>query len=377
MTMRPAFLSRTALVVFLASISFFLVLPVVMYHANYPAPDGVYKIVPTNFAPYDFFHRVIFEEKGDIDVLIIGPSYSWNALDAGIIKQALSEKLGREAVVYNFGSNWRGENVYYYLLRDLTRNRNVKLFLFNPPKSFSRNDPHPKSSYFMLYGHDEVVQEMSFFRRLQAYAFVMLGTPRHLVSLLRDNRTTPASKYETDYDRLHPYRLEIRDKIAQNVEPHFGTQKVYSSIDGPFIAQEMIPPEFTAEQLLYSKATEGNYTFSGRSQGRLLEYQSTYIKHIFRIARNRGVAIATFHVPIYKFRKEKTMGEVVNWATHYPEFNLAMLGIPSSELFKGLSEEQLRNMYYDNHMNVNGAAYYTKALLPGILALYDNATHQK
>ncbi len=351
MNIRPAFSSNGAIVGFTVLVVFFLILPIALGYAGYPKKEHIYTTVPTRMGPFSFFHKVIFEEKGDIDVLILGASLSWAGVDATIIKEALSKQLGREAVVYNFGSNWRGENLYYTLLRDLTEHRRVKLLLYNPPMPYQKiNEPHQKSQFWTIYGDDDAHRDLSLYRRAQVYAFEMIGAPRNLVSLLRKDLTSD----------------------SEDMGSLLGTRKVYASRSGLFIKKDMQPPTFTDEQLLYGKATAVNYQFTGDA---LLDFQAVYNHKLFDLARSQAISIATIHLPLYRYRHEKTIGERANWAEVMNNPNIAMIGVPNSVLFAGLNEADLDNFYYDDHMNVNGAAFYTKAILPGILALYAKVQH--
>jgi hypothetical protein len=60
-----------------------------------------------------------------------------------------------------------------------------------------------------------------------------------------------------------------------------------------------------------------------------------------------------------------------------PPGALPMLGVPNSKLFKGLKPSEVDALYYDDHLNVNGMEYYTRAILPGVLELYEKAVKTK
>ena len=348
MSIRRPFNSPAMCLLFIASIVIFLSLPMVLSIAGITTSRQMYKEVSPGVGPFHFFEKTIYQETGDIDVLILGPSLSWNAIDAKTIKDALTQRLGREAIVYNFGSNWRGEDLYYTLLRDVTKNRKVSLLIYSPPMpSVQRNDPHPKAQFWTAYGI-ELNQGKSLYRLIQNYSLEILGAPRHLLSAIRD-------------DISHDTRGAVQN---------FGTLKTYSGLNGNFIEQKLAPPNFTSEQLLYSNKTSFNFKFQGSV---LPDFIALYNQKLFELAKSKSIAIATIYLPLYSQRHDIFIEELINWRDFSNNPKLQMIGIPNQQLFKNLSEKQIDNMYYDQHLNVNGAIYFTKAILPSVLELYEQA----
>ena len=73
-----------------------------------------------------------------------------------------------------------------------------------------------------------------------------------------------------------------------------------------------------------------------------------------------------------------TTRDVIEVAMEFSGVPVTMLGVPNRQLFAPLKEEQVQNLYYDdNHLNANGTLYFTRAMLPAILELYERARREK
>ncbi|NJM53664.1 MAG: hypothetical protein HC846_09915 [Blastocatellia bacterium] len=75
---------------------------------------------------YSFIKEEIFNKNEDIDILFLGGSIIWNAIDTPYVQKALSEKLGRPAKVVTFGFYFSSFDIPYTLVRDLLEKRRVK-----------------------------------------------------------------------------------------------------------------------------------------------------------------------------------------------------------------------------------------------------------
>jgi hypothetical protein len=54
---------------------------------------------------------------------------------------------------------------------------------------------------------------------------------------------------------------------------------------------------------------------------------------------------------------------------------LIMMGIPPSELFEGLSEENIFKLFYNfEHLNQNGQEFFTSIITPRLVQIYEDQT---
>jgi hypothetical protein len=50
---------------------------------------------------------------------------------------------------------------------------------------------------------------------------------------------------------------------------------------------------------------------------------------------------------------------------------LPLVGVPGETLFAGVTEQDMPKFYYDiGHLNRNGAAHFTRTVLPALLAIH-------
>src|SRR5262249_37814750 len=138
--MDPAFSSLGRAGAFAALLLACLLAPLALRPPRQAAWSGV----PTSEGPFSHIQHQVFEGKGDSDRLVIGSSLIWAGIDTPQVERALSAQLGRKATVLTLGSNWWGEDLTYFLLRDLLARRKVKMVVFSmPTKNDQQSAPHP------------------------------------------------------------------------------------------------------------------------------------------------------------------------------------------------------------------------------------------
>ena len=148
--MDPAFFARWQEVFYLTG-AVLLLLPLGL--SGKITLKDVYATVPTKAGAFPYIQHEIFEEKSDIDVLILSTSLLWTAIDTPYLQTELSKAIGRDAEVVTLGSNWRGEDLNYVMLRDLLERRKVKSLIFSMPADYQiMDEPHNQSAHWLLYG---------------------------------------------------------------------------------------------------------------------------------------------------------------------------------------------------------------------------------
>ncbi len=351
--LRPAFLSNTTAYLFVILIIFILLLPKIFTNYDLVSREDSYEIMPRNFGEYAFLKDEVFNKKEDIDILFIGTSITWNAVDTPQVQAALSQKLGRKARVLTLGYYFSGLDVSYTLLRDILERRRVRMIVFSIPRDeeISEEGPSLPGCKFLRYKDSaEILEKLPLESKISLYACNTLRTPHDLLNMVREDKTPPSS-------------------IAKNL----GANKEYLGMDRDpktFVRFTPPPPVFSGEELIYTDSNKTSFRFLNEKPS---EHQNYYLREIFNLAGKKDVPLIMLNIPQYAERRKETVLETQNWSENYkPE--TPMIGIPPGKLFEGLSEDGIEKLYCDDdHFNVNGTEYFTKAILPGILKVYEKA----
>ncbi len=95
MLMRPAFASTRQAGAFAFLVLVLLLLPVLVTKSLLPPRQELYAFMGwETTGPHPYHSRLIFEEKEDIDIAIVGSSEILYGIDAPYVQEALSKKLG-------------------------------------------------------------------------------------------------------------------------------------------------------------------------------------------------------------------------------------------------------------------------------------------
>lgn len=82
-------------------------------------------------------YNAIYNQKSDIDLLIIGGSRFWTVMNPQIIQKEMEKKYFRKLNIVSLSRNWSGPDYSYVVLRDLLERRKVKkILIMAEPKLF-------------------------------------------------------------------------------------------------------------------------------------------------------------------------------------------------------------------------------------------------
>lgn len=347
-TPRPAFTSNIAAFCFLALVAFALVLPILIAQTNLLTRRDSYGIMPEKTHPYSFLENEIFDNKEDIDILFLGSSLIWAAVDTPQVQKALSDSLGRPARAVTFGHSYNSIDTSYLQLRDLLERKRVRMIVFSVPRVVYNDGPSVSACKFFGYGENrDVTDELPFKYRASLYGCNVLRSPHDLLTIIRKNRSnlTPYA------DTLGALRAETGWGLDPAAFEKFDPQ----------------PPFATASDLTYSPATREQFEFTNE---RIPFYQNHYLKKLVELLKSKQVPLMMINVPQHTERRNAKAIEIQNWSETLG-FEVPLIGIPPATLFAGLSEEEIKRLYYNEHMNINGNGFFTRAILPGILEVYD------
>jgi hypothetical protein len=328
---------------------FFLLLPLILAVLDQPHYSEKFKSLPSSDlghpSPYSFIAEEISNSAKPIDILILGSSFGWTGLDATEIKSELSKEISREAIVLNFGTNWRGEEQYYIILRDLLLKRKIQMVLWTQPvwEYQQQQTWHFRSNYFMRFGDRTLIEGLPLYDKITWYGHLVLGSPRQLLSAFRPNLTH--------------YPINHSDS--------FGSYLKMSGFNGkPFQAQEIRPLNLNPDDLFASTNNLGQFQ---KDCSPFPEFQTFWLNKFGELVDKESIFITAISIPVWKYRKECFVKQSL---LALAPLKADLLGIPPAKLFGNMPDLEQETYFYNEHLNLNGSKYFTCSILPGIIAAY-------
>ena len=360
--MRPAFSSTRQAALFGLLILAILLLPLLLRKSLLPGREKLYAAASWGDGAFPYIHDQIFQESGDIDIAFMGCSTIFWGIDTPYVQARLSEKLGREAAVRTIGWNRPGYDPFYFISRDLLEHRKVRMIVFCDLSRGATNTAHLNASHWFRFGEDApdlagvpLQSEISF------YASAALGAPRNLLSLLRPDQSVIWSNQISWAQFVNIPNPALR----------LGSLAVSKRYDGPF--SEFAPPKPAdpAAALTYSAGNKEAFQFSDAA---LPELQTAMMRKIGVLARKHGVKLVCLHMTGEEERRSTVIKERSFWPDTF-QSEVSMVGVPGGSLFAGLSDQEVRKLFYDyQHFNANGQKYFTPAITPALMQLYESET---
>lgn len=347
--LQPAFNSTAQALWFLILVVLALALPKIMTNFDLISRANSYEIMPETQGGYSFIKDEIFNQKEDLDILFIGGSVIWDAVDTPQVQQALSERLGRPARVVTFGFNFNSIDIPYTQLRDLLQRRRVRMVVFSVPRLSFTKGPSTLAYKFLRYDENrDVVEGLSLESKISLYACSVLRSPRDLLTVVRRNpsMTSPYAKNLGAYKRL--------EGMTHNPEA--------------FERFTPAAPVFSSSDLIYSNSTEERFRFTG---AQLSAHQDHYLNKLVELLKEKQVPLVMLNVPQHSEQRSDKIIELQDWSKRFA-MDIPLIGIPPTVLFAGLSEEEIEKLHSDpEHFNMNGNEYFTRTILPAVLEVYE------
>ena len=354
--MRPAFSKPRYAAAFAALLAVMIAAPAIVAGLGLLDRATVYGTLPVGAGPASHLQRQIFRETADIDILFVGSSLMWSGIDAPHVQQALSAALGREAVVTVLASVWPGLDRDYAFLKDVLARRRVGMVVIQFPNrdrptldaaaEVNRVSDQPHVQAFRLFRageFPEIGEGLAWRARLALYAGAILGLPRHLLSLVRADRVAPSPVEATLGARFQPLGF-------------YGA---------PFEPFTPAAPQFSPAELTYSPSAS-SYEFFAEP---LPPYQRHFARLIARLLAAHGVHAVVLHIPQANEIDAEVVEERVDWL-EATGIDATLVGIPPARLFRGFSEQETLRFFSSDHLNQNGAAFFTRAVTPALLEVY-------
>lgn len=346
---RPAFSSNRSALAFLILLIITLALPELISSSGAITRRDSYDIMPENQGNYSLVAGEIFENDAPIDLLFIGSSLIWNAVDTPAVQTELSRHMGRPARVFTFGHYFNSFDITYTELRDLLERKHVRMVAISIPRTPFTPGPSTTAYRFIRFDdHPEVVAGLPVGGRASLYACSILRSPRDLLTISRENRSDESRFAAT----LGADRAEFgMGRKTETYEPFLPT-----------------PPYFSSEEAIYAAETADKFQFIDEP---LPKHQDHYLDKLVELLREKGVSLMIINVPQYSEIHDQKVVERENWSRRFGT-DIPVLGIPPAELYEGLTDSEITKLHYDpEHMNANGNAYYTRAILPAIIKSFE------
>jgi len=346
--LRPAFATSAQIIAFSGLILLILLLPVIISKTGAISRRNSYQMIPEHWGAYSFAENEIYDNSEDIDILFVGNSVMWHAIDAESIQRSLSAELGRPARVRVFGQNFSDLDITYTKIRDAVEQKRVRMVVVSALRLPYTDGPSFTSYRFLGYGeYPDSVNGLPAGSRISLYAGNVLRVPHDLLTMLRPHRSVP-SPYARD---LGAYKVAL----GMGREPDL------------FEAFSPGPPSIAAEQLLLGPQTANKFQHTEEA---IPQHQRHYLDLLADLAHRKGFHLAMLNLPLYNDRKSDVVLERHDWHREFGP-GVSVIGVAPRYLFTGMTEKEIEKLYADEeHFNKNGNVFFTQTLLPAIITAF-------
>jgi hypothetical protein len=356
MVLRAAFRSHVQSVAFFLFVLALLVLPWGLMKSGKIPPRSVYAAMPQQAGDFAFLARQTFDETSDIDILFLGSSMLWTGVDAPLVQHCLEATCGHKVQVLTFGVNYRDSlDEQFVLLRNLLGHRRVKMLVFSLPL-FAGADkqvvPSPPGSYFLRMG-DGFFSRFPLLSRVSLYSAYVLQAPRDLLSLAR------------------PGRMNDIPDVSGSLG-FYSRRLGWNRVESLFRRVSFPPPDIDPGATMFREKHDPGIKVRSNS---ITPYQQFFLDRIHLLSEQYRTFLVFLHLPALVEKDCRQVEEVADWPALYGS---PLIGVAGSRVFRGLKEKDLLLLYYDeNHFNVNGAEYYTRAIAPTLVEVYEKSVEPR
>lgn len=348
---RPAFSTGASALGFLVLMIILLLLPKFISVTGLVSREDSYRIMPDHQGPYSFIRQEIFDNDEDIDILFLGSSVTWNAIETPYVQEQLSRSLGRKARVVTFGFNFSSIDVPYAALRDLLAHKNVRMVVFSIPRDPEAgwNGPSNPACRFLRYDdYTDIGEDLPLRSLAIMYGCSILRSPQDLLTIVRQG-----SENRSPYSETLGWDRELAGLMYD---------------PDAFVRFTPKPPSVVPEDIIYTSDRRDQFTFLGTE---IDHHQDRYLSGMVELLRSKGIPLVMLNIPQIAERSSGKAVEYQNWVQRFGG-NVELIGIPPSTLFAGLTENEIERLYYEpDHFNLNGSELFTRTVLPAILKIYE------
>jgi hypothetical protein len=371
--MRPAFSSTRQAALFALLLLLLLTLPLLIKKDWLPPRDEIYAVQGYGIAPLPWIRQQIFQETNVIDIAFVGSSHMLHGIDTPYVQQELSKKLGRPAVVISVCWGGGGFDILYLIVQDLLQHRHAHLLVFcDEDGGKFRNPLIPV--LFRYADNAGALDGLPIPDKAMFYLVSVMGMPRNLLMLLRHEIPAPLissqpNAFETFFKAPNPaLRLGT-------VASRCGFNPSLSYEDGfPYFVDFILPHNENAATnfLSYSSANQKDFHFANST---LPAWQVHFARQFATLSQTNSCQLVLLHLPVIDQMRSPVIFEREFW----PQFissPLVLAGVPEATLFAGLTDEEVKKLYFNPvHLNQNGQKYFTACITPGLIKIYEASTN--
>lgn len=363
--MRPAFSSTRQAGAFMLLLLALLLAPALAGKKILPSREAIYSSIWWENGDFPYMDGQIFSEKSDLDIVFMGSSHIWAAFDTPYVQDQLGKKLGRPAAVRTFGWGGAGYDEVYFVAQDLLEHRRVRMLVIDD--DFNESDqPHLLAPRMFRFSDNAPALDGLPWTFQGAYYFgSIMGLPRNLLALVHAN--LPAAMNATNYWQIRSDAGNFADNLGA-FTAHVGFRDNPDAPAKPFVNYLPNTGVQPSAVLIHWPLKGTIFDPFGND---LPPMQFHFIQKLNELASQCGCKFVIVHIPTFDERRSTRL--------YLPEKRLYLtpdvtrIGIPPATLFKGLTDDQIRELYSDSvHLNENGQKYFTALMTPTLLKLYES-----
>ena len=349
--MHPPFQSNKTAAVFCALLGFLFLLPIFLSWTGPASTEQAFAGMPDGMGPIGQDAKVMYEDPRDADIVFVGDSRVMWGIREDLVEQALSEHLGRSARVVKLVTNSAGADLQSYILREYLKRHHPALIVWMLPQPVAyANHPHRALYHVARFSQKDAFSGLPLGDRISTYGMMVLGAPQDLLSKFRTNLVGADEKSFAAY--AHYVHVDPIHKVGYR--------------GSSFIPDKL--PESRPGQLFIRPLTSPVLAVQGPSPQ---QYQLKYIQAFLDLAKQHGSSVVFLHMPDENEYGDTTIPQLADWAKVIGP-NYQMIGVPSSELFPGLTRDQMLHFFSDDvHFNYNGSRDFTNKILESLIDAYD------
>jgi hypothetical protein len=374
-TVPQPFTTLAHALLFCASLLVFAFAPFLLQIGTKESYTSKFKAMPLTYENYLTVAHFL-ESDDNLDVVIIGSSETWASLDPNAMTDYLSNQgNAKDLKGLNAATNWAGFDRSLIVLKSILERKKPHLVLMGETQTSAGSVPHYLSKYFWNGEFNGLLGNTGL--RLKYYAMRIFGAPHEVWRRnLSTNATTDgiiADVARLDKGKAKGLQRLINNNGFQGLDLGWTT----SSIEGSSDANAAVPAKAPYQTTILRKGSE---IFWENKLPDYVEYasephdahQTRFLQAIAKLCKDKGIVFATVVLPINLKDTLRTKLEIRPLADGAIR-DWPMIGLPMSEVFKGLNVEQAKAYYHDSsHLNRAGGQTYTALLLPNIRSLYEN-----
>jgi hypothetical protein len=353
-------MNRNNLIFYIVLTFFLSLLPIVnSFFIFFELPDRIASI--KHFVSKTILYET-FVNQSEIDLLFIGSSNVGNDINRELLRIMLQNELQREVKLFTIDIACECSILRYKLLKEILDRRKVGLIIFGLPSVASENfDPIDRNVY-QVSDHKQLLEVAPFNLHLAYLTSAQITFPFQMVkhylfsekyrNTYRNNDFVPTYSQPLAKGWGEP-RPAKKEELAKNPFKKIVYDYSDFKIFEPFSPQPLVQLHESLNKI------EHEYLVSSKVSNALFFKMLSY-------ARSRVRFLAVMHMPIFDERNKTSIVLRIDPKKLINE-KVPFLAISNSELFRNLSENQIRQLYFNNlHFNTNGANFFTKAIGPAI-----------